>query len=58
MLESATSQEFIARIDASKRAMISKMIAETQFEAPSFASFEIGEVREDDTRTWTYSANT
>ncbi len=57
MLDSNVSQEFVGRIDESQRALISKMVSESTFELPSVASFTIGELTEDDTRTWTYSAN-
>jgi hypothetical protein len=57
MLDSAASQDFILRIDESKRSLISELVTETPFVAPSMASFAIGELNEDDTRAWTYSSN-
>jgi hypothetical protein len=58
MLENSVSQEFIGRIDESMLPLIAKMVADATFVAPALTSFAIGETVEDDTRTWTYSANT
>jgi hypothetical protein len=57
MLDSDVSREFIERIDESKRSLISKMVTEATFVAPTVASFAMGELDEDDTRAWTYSSN-
>ena len=57
MLESNISQNFIGRIGESMLPVIAKMAADTAFIAPALTSFTIGEAVEDETRTWTYSAN-
>lgn len=58
MLETSVSQEFIGRIDESMRPLIAKMVTDATFVAPALTSFTIGDKVEDETRTWTYSANT
>ena len=57
MLESNISQKLIGRIVESMLPVIAKMAADTAFIAPALTSFTIGEAVEDETRTWTYSAN-
>jgi hypothetical protein len=57
MLDTDVGGELLERIDESKRSSIIKMMSETTFAAPTLASFAIGELSHDDTRTWTYSSN-
>jgi hypothetical protein len=57
MLETNGSQKFIGRIDPAMLPAIAKMAADAAFIAPALTSFTIGEAVEDETRTWTYSAN-
>jgi hypothetical protein len=57
MLETNVSQKFIGRIDEAMLPLIAKMAADAAFIAPALTSFTIGETVEDESRTWTYSAN-
>ena len=57
MLDHCVNREFIERIDESQRSVISRMLTETNFVAPTVASFAIGDLNLDETQTGTYSAN-
>jgi hypothetical protein len=56
-MQQNVSQEFIGRIDESMLPVIAKMMNDASFVAPSLTSFTIGDAVEDESRTWTYSAN-
>ena len=58
MLESDVNPEFIERIDEAKRSLISRMLTEATYVAPTVASFTMGDLSLDETQTRTYSANT
>jgi hypothetical protein len=57
MQYSEVGQDLIVRTDESRQSLIDKMISETPYIAPSVSSFAIGELSEEDTRSWTYSSN-
>lgn len=58
MLEAAVSPEFIERIDPSQRSAIAKLVGEERtFIAPALSSFSMRDLGDEDTRAWTYSAN-
>ena len=57
MLDGAVNQDFLARIDGTQQAAIAKLLADKTFDAPTVASFAMGELSVDDVQAKAYSSN-